>query len=1671
MEDKVLNLTQKIEKKRKKRKIWKNIFTSLAVIVVFCTTYALILPAITKSRTSHCGHEEHTHEEACYSENLICSLSEELALADPEVEYHTHDESCYQEKTELICSITQEEGHIHTDECREMVSVNQCGLEESDEHTHTEECFEEAATIICGQEETPASHIHEEGCYETSIVLVCEKEEITLPDAHVHGEECYEQVLTCELKEHTHELICFSDPNADLETEEDWEATIPKELTGVWADDLLAIAKSQLGYQESIENYAVVEDEEKGYTRYGEWYGDKYGDWCAMFASFCLNYAEIPENVMGFESNCQNWVEKLQERDLEAEKEIAADESANDEETAVSEISVDTTEEKHQYYKYTGTYIPKPGDLVFFEVSKEDWANHVGIVTEVILTEKDSEADAEKDSEGEQKSEEEQESLGQIKTIEGNASDAVSERTYALEDTSILGYGVLPENPDYVPPVEEGEDGSTEMTEDGTSEEFSGETSEDITDDETSTEDDEASTEEPFVETPAPEEILITRQTITAVIYTDETMEQIAEEDTTVITITGLLPENVTAKAYPVVLEDTVVDGKNLVFAYDITLYDKDGVLIENQESEYPITVTIEPAEWGEGSQDTNPEDYQIYYIPEEGEPEPMETEGSEDAVSFTTDHFSVYALAVKGSSLTVYLNGVSGNDGNNGTATNRAVKSFEAAAALVKEGGTIYITGTVTMSGETELGFDKTVTVKRNSGFTGPLITVPSGGNLILSNVTINGGSEKPTHEDATQRDKFGTVSTYASNSAEGPIINVESGGKLQIKDGTKLEYNSNKPDTNTASTSTVEDGYKGLGGAIYCQGDLTMSGGLIQYCEAEAGGGIYIESANKNRITFDFTGGTIDHNYARDIITTSKRLETAYHKNAGGGIYVGNYVTMNMSGGTISNNQTSREGGGVSLGWLNRNASEIYEKYITTFNMTGGTFTGNAATSTGGALNITAGREAYISAGTFTDNRANGKEYQPGDNKKKAWNVYSGGAIYLDADPNADQYDNKNNPDGMPGYAVINRVVITRNNATDAGGGIACCSTSSGSVGASVKLEDGTAIFENTAPEYYSYYDTYYYGNEMYIAGKINLETDYILGSNEQYEWQTWSESAGYVYYDNSLKSSDSTIINALKLYSVMISDNTGYLGGGIGCNGKIEIGGISNTTSIKITKKWNDDGTVKHPDSITVQIYQDGKKYGNPITIKKVIDATGKESWPTYYLDNLPANHTYTIKEITIPGYTSVVDSNGNNFTITNTYLSTDISVEKQWIDGENNTPGVNEIKVNLLANGVIKETIPLNNDNEWYHLWENLPLVDENDGDITYSVEEIPIPGYESETTYTEKTEGGETVTKWIEVEDGNITKSGTYLLVASQGVLASKGTGNNQLQWLTDKDKQLLNPDNIAQWTYDGSKFKNENGRYLRYSNSRFELSTSTNYSNIKLSNNNLVYSNNYYFTGINKSGSNAGYGSASSKSGSALEFTAYKKTDVKTDVTKHPHYIITNTKKNELDLNFAKYSVTNKDQDKLSLIAGAKLVLYRQDASSATTIPGTEVKGIQVDEWISETSSGNNGTYHKLTLSDGVYYLIETEVPEGHIGLKQPIIFEVDSANSNITIQQYPDYKDVELEIGEDGTKILPIYNSAAYELPETGNIGSAPYAIIGTILFMTVGLFLLYYDKIKEYF
>ena len=278
MKNTLLHQAAKFKLQNRKHKRWQKAVSILACIVVFCTVYALILPALTAEGTPHCGIEEHTHTDECYENRLICGKEEGEGA-------HTHTDECYTQEQTLICGLEEGEGA----------------------HTHTEECYDEEGNLICGLEENEG-HQHTEECYQTENILTCDQEE---SEGHQHTAECYEQVLACGKEEHAHSLTCYSDPNADVEDADTWQNSVSSvSLTGNWGSDLAAIAQTQIGYRESTSNYNVAEDGAtmNGYTRYGAWAGDPYRDnWSAQFTDFCLSYAGIPSSAMVQPSDCWEW--------------------------------------------------------------------------------------------------------------------------------------------------------------------------------------------------------------------------------------------------------------------------------------------------------------------------------------------------------------------------------------------------------------------------------------------------------------------------------------------------------------------------------------------------------------------------------------------------------------------------------------------------------------------------------------------------------------------------------------------------------------------------------------------------------------------------------------------------------------------------------------------------------------------------------------------------------------------------------------------------------------------------------------------------------------------------------------------------------------------------------------------------------------------------------------------------------------------------------------------------------------------------------------------------------------------------------------------------------------------------------------------------------------------
>lgn len=309
---------------------------ALAMITTLFVNWQLHGVGISMTAQYQCGEEEHIHTADCYTKVLTCGYEEgELENADevaaaaatsqptvesepaplslePQIEFvpHEHTEDCYTEVQTLTC---MEEEHVHDDDCFDPEDGTL--ICEKFEHTHDENCYTTEYELTCGLEEGELVEQVVEPTQSAELAAMAVAEPVALepmvdtvePIYHHHTDACYEEVLTCPLPEHHHTVACLSDTSADVETPEEWQAANDEAvMTGNWDEDLLSVAKTQLGYEQSEKNFEI--DPADGvtlryYSRYGQSYGNPYGEWDVMFLSYCLKYAGIPQSAIPQEAS------------------------------------------------------------------------------------------------------------------------------------------------------------------------------------------------------------------------------------------------------------------------------------------------------------------------------------------------------------------------------------------------------------------------------------------------------------------------------------------------------------------------------------------------------------------------------------------------------------------------------------------------------------------------------------------------------------------------------------------------------------------------------------------------------------------------------------------------------------------------------------------------------------------------------------------------------------------------------------------------------------------------------------------------------------------------------------------------------------------------------------------------------------------------------------------------------------------------------------------------------------------------------------------------------------------------------------------------------------------------------------------------------------------------
>ena len=199
-------------------------------------------------------------------------------------------------------------------------------------------------------------------------------------------------------------ILLFS---CSLAEEDASETRIPPvKLVPDYVEWLLEVASGEVGYREGPH----------GWSKYGEWSGDPYAQWCAEFLCWCVDQVDqlhgthLLDRIFPLYSS-QNtgraWF--IREGRFIVRK------------GEVDGWGYEWLKGRDTFIR-TGDYVPQPGDYVFFTWTSGTDTDHVALVEYCA-----------KDANG----------RTWIHVIEGNNPVGVARNVYSLYDTQILGYGTV----------------------------------------------------------------------------------------------------------------------------------------------------------------------------------------------------------------------------------------------------------------------------------------------------------------------------------------------------------------------------------------------------------------------------------------------------------------------------------------------------------------------------------------------------------------------------------------------------------------------------------------------------------------------------------------------------------------------------------------------------------------------------------------------------------------------------------------------------------------------------------------------------------------------------------------------------------------------------------------------------------------------------------------------------------------------------------------------------------------------------------------------------------------------------------------------------------------------------------------------------------------------------
>lgn len=173
-----------------------------------------------------------------------------------------------------------------------------------------------------------------------------------------------------------------------------------------YVNSLLETASAEVGYTEG----------EHGRSKYGEWAGDPYAQWCAEFLCWCVDQVDLQTGTQLLRNQYPFYSGSNTGRDWFIKKGRYICRWGHIDGWGYQWLKGNDS------FITTGTYIPQPGDWVFFTWTSNEDTDHVAMVEYCTVDETNK---------------------IWIHVIEGNKPSSVERFAYELTNSRILGFGTV----------------------------------------------------------------------------------------------------------------------------------------------------------------------------------------------------------------------------------------------------------------------------------------------------------------------------------------------------------------------------------------------------------------------------------------------------------------------------------------------------------------------------------------------------------------------------------------------------------------------------------------------------------------------------------------------------------------------------------------------------------------------------------------------------------------------------------------------------------------------------------------------------------------------------------------------------------------------------------------------------------------------------------------------------------------------------------------------------------------------------------------------------------------------------------------------------------------------------------------------------------------------------